>query len=66
MHTQPKTDTFKDVQYQFTGYIRDPENNDKPEGIEQRRLNVYRDLFYNNIEGFISSCFPVLKSLMSE
>jgi hypothetical protein len=66
LHTQPKANTFKDVQYQFTGYLRDPENNDKPAGIEQRRLNVYRDLFYNNIEGFISSCFPVLKSLVPE
>lgn len=66
MHTQPKTPSFKDVQYQFCGYLRDPDNNDKPEGIEQRRLTIYRDLFYNNIEGFVSSCFPVLKSLMTE
>ena len=66
MHTQPKNPSFKDVQYQFTNYIRDPENNEKPKGIEQRRLTVYSNLFYNNIEGFVSSCFPVLKSLMSE
>lgn len=66
MHTQPKNPSFKGVQYQFCGYLRDPDNNDKPEGIEQRRLTIYRDLFYKNIEGFVSSCFPVLKSLMTE
>jgi len=66
LHTQPKNPTFKEVQYQFTDYLRDPENKAKPDGIEQRRLAVYRDLFYNNIEGFVSSCFPVLKSLISE
>lgn len=66
MHTPPNTPSFSDVQYQFTNYIRDPEHAETPEGIEQRRLTVYRDLFYNNIEGFVSSCFPVLKSLVSQ
>lgn len=31
----------------------------------QRRLNVYQSLFFNNIEGFVSTAFPVLKSLYS-
>lgn len=66
MHTQPKPASFQDLQHQFCDYLRDPENNSKPEGIEQRCLAIYRDLFYNNIEGFVSSCFPVLKSLLSE
>lgn len=35
-------------------------------GIEQRRVEVYQQLFFNNVEGFCSSGFPVLKSLYSE
>ncbi|MCP4827546.1 MAG: DUF2063 domain-containing protein, partial [Proteobacteria bacterium] len=41
-------------------YLRDPQNNPPPEDVEQRRLKIYEDLIYNNIEGFISSGFPVL------
>ncbi|CAN0601531.1 unnamed protein product, partial [Ectocarpus sp. 12 AP-2014] len=37
-----------------------------PAGIEPRRLQVYRDLVYRNIEGFISSAFPVLRSLYED
>lgn len=31
-----------------------------------RRLNVYQDLFFNNIEGFCGNAFPVLKSVLPE
>jgi len=32
-------------------YLRDPQNNPPPAGVEQRRLKIYEDLIYNNIEG---------------
>lgn len=54
---------FKEVQYAFARHMRDPENNPAPEGIEARRINVYRDLVYNNIEGFIGDSFPVLRKI---
>jgi len=54
---------FKKHQYEFTAHIRDPENNAKPEGIEDRRMGIYRELFYNNVEGFISSGFPVIRGI---
>lgn len=66
MHTQPKIPKFQQVQYQFSGHIRDPENTAMPDDVEQRRMTIYRDLFYNNIEGFLSSGFPVLKQITSE
>lgn len=58
--------TFKKIQYQFTAHLRDPENNPAPEGIEDRRLGIYRDLLYNNIEGFLSSGFPVIRSIYKD
>lgn len=64
--TLAKEKSFKDWQYAFTSHIRDPENVDVPEGIEPRRIKIYSDLFYNNVEGFISGAFPVLKSLYSD
>lgn len=57
---------FKQMQYAFTAHLRDPENNSLPEGIEDRRMGIYRDLLYNNIEGFLASGFPVTKTLYSE
>ena len=57
---------FKKHQYAFTAHIRDPEKNPMPAGIEDRRMGIYRDLLYNNIEGFIASGFPVIRSIYSD
>ncbi len=61
-----KTNHFQDVQNLFTRHMRDPENNVAPEGIEERRLKIYRELVYNNIEGFIGNSFPVLRKIIEE
>ena len=53
-------------QHQFAAYIRDPECIDAPQNIEQRRLHIYRDLFYNNIATFLNSGFPVLRSIIAD
>ncbi|WP_019531477.1 DNA-binding domain-containing protein [Dasania marina] len=58
--------TLQQTTDQFTAYIRNPEQASAPENIEQRRLNIYRDLFYNNIEGFVSGAFPVLRSVIND
>ncbi len=53
-------------QYAFAANIRDPENNPAPEDIEDRRMQIYRELFYNNVENFISGTFPVLRRIYSD
>ncbi|GMQ83930.1 MAG: DUF2063 domain-containing protein [Gammaproteobacteria bacterium] len=57
---------FMQRQYEFAAHIRDPEHNKVPAGIEDRRMKIYRDLFYNNVEGFLSNGFPVLHELMDD
>ena len=52
-----------DAQYSMAKFLRNPETETVPAGIESRRLKIYQDLIYNNIEGFISGGFPVLRSL---
>lgn len=64
-HFENKPD-FISTQFNFTAHIRDPEHAPLPDGIEARRMKIYSDLFYNNIEGFISSGFPILKTIYSE
>lgn len=56
---------FTAIQQGFMNYIRDP-SQPLPEGIEPRRMTIYRELFFNNINGFISSAFPVVKTLYNE
>lgn len=57
---------FKQTQYEFAAHIRDPKLNPKPDGIESRRMNIYAELFFNNVEDFISNTYPVLKSITAE
>jgi len=54
---------FRDIQYQFTRHIRDPEHAPAPAGIEDRRMRIYRDLLYNNVEDFLANGFPVLREI---
>lgn len=57
---------FIQIQNEFTQYIRNPDTAPAPKGIEKRRADIYRDLFFNNIEGFLADNFPVLKSTIGE
>jgi len=57
---------FIQQQYAFAAHIRDPRHNAAPPGIENRRMDIYRELFFNNIEGFLASSFPVLRELMDD
>jgi hypothetical protein len=69
MSTTPaagENNSFRQVQHQFAAYIRDPDNAVPPAGIEARRLKVYRELFFNNVKGFLDTAFPVLKTLYSD
>jgi hypothetical protein len=53
-------------QYEFAAHIRDPKHQPVPVDVEERRMAVYRELFYNNIEGFLSGTFPVLRSITAD
>ncbi|MGD2130005.1 MAG: putative DNA-binding domain-containing protein [Lysobacterales bacterium] len=52
-----------ELQDNFAGHIRDPENVPPPTGVENRRMAIYRRLFFNNIDSLLSNNFPVLRAL---
>jgi hypothetical protein len=54
---------FRRKQFAFAAHIRDPERVAAPEGIEDRRMAIYRDLFFNNLVRLLGSTFPVLSKL---
>lgn len=68
MASQSATDTpdFIRLQNEFAAHIRDPDHRPAPPGIEDRRMGIYRELFYNNVESFMSGSFPVLRKLMED
>ena len=66
MNKQSPAVDFKQVQRQLADHLRDPQHHAPPDGLEDRRLNIYRQLFFKNMLGFISRGFPVLKSLYKE
>ncbi|MFT6899298.1 MAG: hypothetical protein ACJA13_003731 [Paraglaciecola sp.] len=57
---------FQKTQLAFIDHLKNPEVNKFDLGIEDRRLKIYRELFFNNIKGFLNSGFPVLQSLYSD
>lgn len=57
---------FQQLQRDFAAHLRDPQNNAPPPGIEDRRLQIYRELFYNNIEDFLAHAFPVLRRISDD
>ncbi len=63
MPAAPDKKTFQELQYDFTRHMRDPDNQPAPADIEDRRMKIYRDLLYNNIEGFMANSFPVLRKI---
>jgi hypothetical protein len=54
---------FQRVQAIFTRHVRDPEHAPAPADVEDRRMGIYRDLLYHNVEGFLADSFPVLRRI---
>lgn len=54
---------FQKTQYAFAAHIRDPEHAAAPEGIEDRRMEIYRSLFFNNLSNLLAGMFPVLRKI---
>ena len=47
-------------------HVRDPAAHPGPPGIEARRLKVYSDLVYNNLDGLLAGNFPVIRKILGD
>ena len=56
--------TLEELQRRFAAHLRDPASAPPPDGLEDRRLQVYRDLFINNVSGLLAGTFPVLHAIL--
>lgn len=57
---------FQRQQLAFTAHIRDPDANPIPDGIPARRMAIYTEIFFNNINDQLSGNFPVLRQITSD
>ena len=51
---------------QFAAHLRNPREEPAPADLEDRRLAIYRRLFFNNIRSLLGGNFPVLRDIHSE
>lgn len=57
---------FKAKQLEFTRYIRDPIENPVPADVKTERMAMYRELIFNNIDGFLAGNFPVIRKILDD
>ena len=62
----PAPDRLREQQFALTRHLRDPDGHAAPGGIEERRLAIYRDLLFNNIEALLAGNFPVIRTLLGD
>ncbi len=65
MDKQPPQRLFE-LQRRFADHLRDPEHTPAPDGIEERRLAIYRRLFFNNLSNLFARNFPVIRKLHND
>jgi len=63
MSAAPEAGATRAAQYAFAAHIRDPARAPAPVDVEPRRMAVYTELFYNNIESLLAANFPVIRRL---
>lgn len=50
----------------LAAHVRDPDAHAGPPGIEARRLTIYRDLVFNNLDGLLAGNFPVIRKTLGD
>lgn len=55
---------FSATQAGFTRWLRQPASAPAPAGIAPRRLDIYRELLFNNVMTFVEGTFPVALALL--
>ena len=65
-YNTPDRPDFIRQQYAFAAHIRNPAKHPCPETIEAHRMQIYRELFYNNVEAFIADTYPVLRQIIPD
>jgi hypothetical protein len=55
---------FRAYQLQFARHLRAPEVEAPPAGVAAKRMQVYAELVFNNLESTLAACYPVCKKVL--
>jgi hypothetical protein len=55
---------LEELQRRFAAHLRDPSGVTPPDGLDDRRLQIYRELFVGSLSGLLAGTFPVLHSIL--
>jgi uncharacterized protein len=62
MSEAPDLSATHALQRAFAAHVRDPAHAPRPD-VEPRRMAIYTELFFNNVESLLSANFPVIRAL---
>jgi hypothetical protein len=57
--------SFQATQQQFCNWIRSPQS-ELPKILPAERMQIYRDLLFNNVCSFINLVYPVTRAILPE
>jgi len=66
MHASHDVPDLMAYQAAFAARIRDPDGQPTPRGVDPRRMRVYEELLFNNLDGFLRPCYPVTREILGE
>jgi hypothetical protein len=55
---------FQQYQQSFCAYARNPRSAPRPPNADAKRIAIYAELLFNNMESTLSSCFPVCRKVL--
>lgn len=62
----PEAPAAAEVRRRFAARVRAPDSAPLPNGVDARRMQVYEELCYSNVEGLLAGAFPVMRSVLGD
>lgn len=59
-------ESLADLQRRFAAHLRDPERQPAPDSIAAARMQVYRELYFNNLQSLLAANFPVIRRTLGD
>jgi len=66
MKPLPADSELRRLQRAFTEHLRNPEAVPIPNGLDPRRMGVYKDLIFGNLSSLLADFFPVIHNILTE
>ncbi|MGX8882619.1 HvfC family RiPP maturation protein [Methylovorus sp. SPW-M1] len=64
--TESSLPLFQQYQLAFTAHIRHPRQHARPAGVQAKRMRVYNEIVFNNLQSAVGACYPVLQRVLGK